>query len=379
MPIKSQYEQRIRAYIDSNPASKMNRVQRIEVEGQVQDLPVYRLPIKFLVFNVENGRFASDLNTLETELGKKLNARNPVDAAKIRETLLNKSPHDTKVLREDLKRRGQVEPGVITAAGVVINANRRMATLTELYEETSNDKFAFLEAVMLPRNINDAEVYKIEARLQYAKDFRVGFGAVNELLKIREGLEKGMTEKELAALLVRDEKYIKEHLAQLKFLQAYSKYAWKKIDFKKIEQAQITEIITEVEKNQRKFKSEGLSASEINKLLEVQFAYINTGCTYRDIRTFGKYALSGGAGKSYIQALSEFKRGGTTPESFKERIDDVNVRGKIKKDENRPVELADSVLEQVKEFQDRQFKITAEIKKSFAEVSKIIIKLLNKK
>lgn len=379
MPIKSQHEQRIKAYIDSNPDSKMDRVERIEIEGQVQDLPVYRLPIKLLAFNIENGRFAADLHMLEANLRRKLNTRNADDANKVKQVLLNKYPHETKRFREDLKKVGQLQSGVITAAGVVINGNRRMAILMELQKDTSQDRYAYLETIILPRNLSDTEIYKIEARIQYAKDFKMGYGPVNELLKIKEGLDKGMTKRELAALLLRDEKYIEEHLAQLRLLEAYSKYAWKKIDYKRIEEMQMTEQMTDVEKNIRKFKSEGRSLSEINKLLEVQFAYIKAGGSYRDIRTFGKAASLSGAERPYFDALTMLKKEKVSEDSFKELVDDANDGVRIKKKEQRSAELVIRILEQVKGFQDAQYKITPEIKKYFIQISGIISKLIKQR
>jgi hypothetical protein len=379
MPVKSEYEQRIKAYIDSNPDSKMNRVQRIEIEGQIHDLPVYRLPIKLLAFNIENGRFAADLYTMEANLRRKLNTREAGDANKVQQILLNRYPNETKRFREDLRKVGQLEPGAITAAGVVINGNRRMAILIELQKETSEDRFGYLETIILPRNLNDTEIYKIEARLQYAKEFKIGYGPVNELLKMKEGLDKGMTKRQLAALLLRDEKYIEEHSAQLSLLEAYSKYAWGKIDYKKIEEMQITEQMTDVEKNVRKLKSEGHSLSEIKKLLEVQFAYIKSGCSYQDIRALGKATSLNGSERPYVDALSMLNKKRVSEESFKELIDDANEGARIKQREQKPVELAIRILEQVKRFRDNQYKITPEIKKYFLEISNIIAKLTKKR
>lgn len=376
MTVKSEYEQRIKAYIDSNPDSKMDRVQRIEIEGRVHDLPVYRLPVKLLSFNIENGRFATDLQTIEAGLRRKLNTRNTADANKVKQTLLDKYPQETKKLKEDLKKVGQLEAGVITAAGVVINANRRMAILMELHKETSQDRFGYLETIILPRNLSDTEIYKIEARLQYAKEFKMGYGPVNELLKIKEGLGKGMSKRELAALLSRDEKYIEEHLAQLKLLEAYSKHAWKKIDYKKIEEMQITEQITDVEKNIRKFNHEGRSPSEVKKLLEVQFAYIKSGCSYQDIRMFGKSASLKGAERPYFDALAMLNENKVSEESFKELVDDANEGVRIKRKEQKPVEQIIRVLEQVKMFRDGQHKISPEVKKYLLEMSGIIAKLI---
>ncbi|MDP3793108.1 MAG: hypothetical protein Q8Q89_05300 [bacterium] len=342
-------------------------------------MPVYSLPIKLLVFNVKNGRFAADLENLELALGRKLNAWRPDDAKKVKQILLEKSAHDTKMFKENLKRQGQKDPGVITSAGVVINANRRMAILSELYEETGQAKYSVLDTSILPHGTSETEIYKVEAQLQYAKDFKQSFGAVNELLKIEEGL-RHMPKRELVILLGRDERYIDEHIAQLNLLRAYSKYAWgRRVDYKKIEEEQITEIITDVEKNIRKFKSEGLRSVEINKLLEVQFAYIKSGCSYRDIRDVGKYSRLPNVEKRYFHAVSELKNKRIPEKLFKENIDDINLRGKLKKAEDKPLVLAHQILEGVKEFQDKQFKITSDIIKCFNEITESITKLLKKR
>jgi len=376
MSIKSEYEKRIEAYIESNsPECDMKRVQRIEIEGRIKDLPVYRLPIKLLIYNVENGRFAADLRTKESTLGRKLNTRNVEDANTVKQILLSKSSHDTQMFREDLKKRGQIDPGVITAAGVVINGNRRMAILTELHAEFSQDKYNYLETSILPRNISDSEIFKIEARLQYAKDYKQEFGAVNELLKMEEGM-KHMSKRELATLLVRDEKYIDEHLAQLSLLKSYSKYAWKRIDYKKIEEEQLTEKITGVENIVRKLKGEERRPSEIAKLLEVQFAYIKSGCSYRDIRDFDNSVFLDGTEQPYFEALSQMKNGKVSEESFKEMVDDVNEGARIIKKDRKQIELVIRILEQVKIFRDKEFKVTPEIKKYLVEISNIIAKLL---
>ena len=129
MSIKSEHEKRINAYIESHPNARTGRSHRLVIEGRVVDLEIFRLPIKFLFFNIENGRFAADLLTLEKELDRKLDTKNSQDAEMVRRILLDKSPSDTKRLKEDLISRGQLQPGIITAAGVVINANRRMAVL----------------------------------------------------------------------------------------------------------------------------------------------------------------------------------------------------------------------------------------------------------
>jgi len=312
MSLLSEHEKAIQAYIDSNSDAKTSRVKSVEIEGKYNNLEVYRIPIKFLAFNTENGRFAADIQNLEKDLGHKLNAWQKKDADKIQKILLEKYPSETKRLREDLRDKGQAEPGLITAAGIVINANRRMAILKALYEETTKDKFEYLEVAILPRHLQDTEIYKIEARLQYARDFKAEYGPVNELLKIREGKSKGMSDKELADLLGQPETYVKEHLEQLVLLEAYSKHVWGKIDYKKIEEQGITEAMTDVAKNIRKFHNDQLGAVEIKKMTEVQFEYIRAGAKYTDIRAIGRMNGYMKVRSRYYHALEELKKKGNS-------------------------------------------------------------------
>lgn len=378
MPIKSEHEKRINAYIESNPTASTGRSHRLVIEGRVVDLEIFRLPIKFLFFNIENGRFAADLLTLEKELDRKLDTKNPQDAEMVKRILLDKSPADTKRLKEDLMSRGQLQPGIITAAGVVINANRRMAVLMDLYIETADDRYNWLEVVILPRNVSAIEIYKIEVREQYGEDYMADYPAINVLLGIKDGLDKGVPIKELAALLGKKEKEVVEHKNQLKLLEDYSKYAYGMIDYRKIEQEKITEIITEVEKNIRKFTNEGRRAPEIKKLLDTQFEYIKSGCTYRDLRAFGRSALHPAVVEAYFDAFAKVRKGTIDPAEFKERIDDVNTSGTGLNKKQQQNKVIEEIFRKIKIFQDQQVKITPEIRKNLTEISSIITKLLKK-
>lgn len=379
MSIQSEREQKIKAYLESNSDSKTGRTERLEIEGKVVDLPIYRLPIKLLAFNTENGRFVADLLSIEEERGRKLDPLNPDDASIIREILIKKYPTETNRLHDDLKRVGQSHTGVITSAGIVINGNRRMAILTKLHEETHQDKFEYLEVVILPRHLDDAEIYKVEARLQYAREFKVAFGPVNELLKIREGLKKGMSESEMAELLGRDEEYVKEHLEQLKLLEEYSMYFWGKVDYKKIEEEDITERMTSVVENLRKLVSEGFDLNDVKKLLELQFNYIKAGASLKDIRCIKKIGRLEKSKQRYFDALDMLKKGEVTAEPFKDLVDNVSEEVRIKVRELKPIVTILRILDKLKGFRDEQNEITPEIREKLIDISTIIDELVNPK
>src|SRR6266513_5009459 len=141
--INTQRAQRLEAYVKSAKPEPNTR-QYIELNGQRKPYDVYRVPVSNLIFNIRNGRFASELIAKEEALGRSLDATKREDAFIIREILLDQDPDQTEALAEDLKRNGQVDPGIATFDGAVINANRRMAVFSKLYDDTQDPKYEFL-------------------------------------------------------------------------------------------------------------------------------------------------------------------------------------------------------------------------------------------
>jgi hypothetical protein len=193
------------------------------IAGTKHLLPVYRVRIGLLAFNLRNGRFASEMRAKQRQLGRTLNPRDPDDAKEIRKLLLTLNPDAAKTLKEDLKRVGQTEPGIITHDGSVINANRRMAVLMDLHDEEPTGKYEYLEVMRLPADVSEKDLWRIEAGLQLSDDKRLAYGPINDLLKIREGLQAGLTFDEIAASLygMSDSEDIEEKDERLKLIDSY--------------------------------------------------------------------------------------------------------------------------------------------------------------
>ena len=99
-------------------------------------------------------------------IGRQLDPYQVEDANIIRAILLELDSQKTKDLKNDKHQKGQLEPGVITYDGVVINANRRMAVLSELHKKEPGGKWEHLEAIRLPENVGEKDLWRIEAGLQ---------------------------------------------------------------------------------------------------------------------------------------------------------------------------------------------------------------------
>jgi hypothetical protein len=178
-------------------SEKTNRLERHWLGGRKQDLDVYRVPIAHLYFNIENGRYADKMLRLKRENpGKIIDPREEHWKAEI-EKLLAGEHKDTQRdksaftrLVEDIQGREQLRPGVLLIDGGVLDGNRRLAALRHLYRATKNAaKWAYFDAVILPADTSAEDRWRIEAGLQLGIDERWAYPPVNELIKVRQGIE----------------------------------------------------------------------------------------------------------------------------------------------------------------------------------------------
>ncbi len=202
---------------------EQNLFVRVLLDGGIKLLSVYSVPIDRLTFNIRNGRFASELLAKEKALNRKLDPNDTTDVLVIRQLLLDQNPIETTALRDDLVKNEQIDAGIITADGAVINANRRMAVISKLFDDTHDQKWAFLKVAVLPNTVTEADLWRIEAGLQFAKDFRLDYGPINELLKLREGKACGLNEKDIAATLMGrfTDKEVEARLRVLMLIESY--------------------------------------------------------------------------------------------------------------------------------------------------------------
>ena len=227
----------ISTYIENHPACKQSDQGRYIIYGGTPTKhPAYRLPLRLLIHNISNGRFRSELLEKEEQLRRKLDPTTPDDAAIIRKLLLDQNESETKALRADLLTNGQQEPGIITFDGAVINANRRMAILWTLHAETKDPRFEYIDVARLPKGVDEVDLWRIEAGLQFGKDFRLEYGGVNELLKLREGEQQGLSPKDISqALFGRfTEKVVKDKLDTLKLIESYLRFINAKGEYHRI-------------------------------------------------------------------------------------------------------------------------------------------------
>lgn len=212
-------------FIASHPDADLHERYPIELAGLRTNLSVYRLPIKLLTYSIRNGRFAAELLQEEAKQHRKI-GETTEDIAIIRKLLLEQNSAETEALKRSLRQVGQLYSGIATYDGYVINGNRRMAVLERLQEEEHDPKYEYLQVARLPPTVDPKDLWRIEAGIQLSKEDRLEYGPINERLKLKEGIDRGVNEGEISRVLFGrfSTKQVQDRLKELKLVEDYLEY-----------------------------------------------------------------------------------------------------------------------------------------------------------
>lgn len=377
MKINTARSKDIDAYI-KNRAPEKNRKVRVELDGKIHVLDVYRIPIKKLIFNIRNGRFAAELKAKEEELKRRLNPLDKQDALIIRNLLLEIDINETEVLREDLKLHGQIDPGIITFDGAVINANRRMAIFSSLDDDTGEARYQYLLVARLPSNADEKDVWRIEAGLQFGKDFRLKYGPINELLKLREGADRGLKPKEISRVLLGrfSAQGVEERLEVLKLIENYLDFIGKT--------GKYTEISDNVEKFNSLYgvikglkKSKGSKSTDIAKIIVMAFLIIEkTSSSHWDVRKLKDIARDKEASKQLLECLPASQPRSIKKDVLEDAFQNAKDTIEDKEEFNKPARLLNRALTAIRAINPkserlRDIPVQQLVKEVIAELKKI--------
>jgi hypothetical protein len=396
MDINSQRAKEIDSYLGSHPEAEIGKWP-VEIGGGKKILQFYRFPITMLRYNVKNGRLAMEVKEWQENHKRELDSDDKDDLIIIRNMLLGLDKEKTKTLIDDLRSKGQMEPGAITQDGIVINGNRRMALLHKLHIEEPTGKWEMLEAIRLP-DIGEKDLWKIEAGLQLSKDKVAEYHPVNELLKIDEGIQARLTPEEIAAAMYgRTTPEIEEAIERLKLINAFLEFSKMPGNYGFIKVHGLHEYFIDLQKSViATAKKDGIKNREISKRLEYSFALIRAGVlegkkedsshkriTHWDIRKLSKVYSDAHSKGAYLEHLaSEKDISKVSPETIVEDFSNALFVLDMKEEKGKPLKLIQKAIDALSsidrkskhlyddEVKDKMQKLCQYIQ----ELSKIILK-----
>lgn len=264
---------------------------KLIVKGKADLYPIYNFRLDDLAFNKANGRIKAEVADKEAELGRQLDIFEVKDQKIIKDLLLAIRPDENDKIKEDLRKNGQMRTGIITCDGRLINGNRRKAILEELYDETNDDRFRYLEVQVLPSDITKAELWLIEAGIQMSAPQQLDYSPINHLLKLREGITADLKLDDMASRIYGVSKeQIETDLLRLDLIDEYLRdflqkdnryYLVRRLNEHFID---LQLIISWTQRPRGKRKGWTWDESDINELKLVAFYYIRMGMPHLRIR-----------------------------------------------------------------------------------------------
>jgi hypothetical protein len=196
-----------------------------DFRGDKTSLPVVSLPIDLPVYRMANCRTYSDQeDAIATEgLDKSFFAKgqelSTTQAAqhKILAKLAEKESASVSSILKVLGMDGQREPILVTTTGVVVNGNRRLSAMRELYaaDQSVSSKFAHVKCMVLPADVSPDEVDDIEANEQARAPTKLDYDWIGDAQLVRRQVNKGRHPKVVATQLRRTEADVRNLLQSI--------------------------------------------------------------------------------------------------------------------------------------------------------------------
>lgn len=185
---------RITAAVEAHDPHQSERP-RLPWRGGFKLFPVVELELDAIVLNPRSHRIQAQL---ESHPRKDIVDADPwSDAAQeiIARVLRDIPGTNFNDLVTNLEAEGQQQPGVITATGLLVNANRRAVAMRDL-------ELSHIRVAVLPADASSDEIDSLELNLQMQQDFREDYTFTNRLLFVDELIgRQGRTADEVARAL----------------------------------------------------------------------------------------------------------------------------------------------------------------------------------
>jgi len=199
----------VSARLDEVRKTPSHEMIRVAWRGEQVDLDVITMPLSQVYLNPSTHRIRAQ-RSLDEVRDEHLEA-NPwsdegqlylSDLLKAKPDALGARDPDYEELMEQLKEDGQLQAGVMTHNGVLVDANTRAVALRELGRQD-------IRVGILPEDADWSDINRLELRIQLRKDKRRDYLYINRLDAIEEQLALGASERDVAREWKLQEKSLK--------------------------------------------------------------------------------------------------------------------------------------------------------------------------
>ena len=224
-----------------NETQSPNRYHRIhEFRNTSTDLPVIRVSIHLPLYRVANYR--TNLHQLKYIKNNnkdanffKHNEENISVQKKQHEFLWDLATTDREKIASivgRLQAEKQREPLLISSSGIVVNGNRRLAAMRELFFSDPNQyaDFGDIDCMVLPSYATEDDFKEIEVRLQMTPETRLPYDWIGECMAVKDLRDNNVEFEVIANWMRMDVSKVKNKLLILKEIELYLK-EWRGTEF----------------------------------------------------------------------------------------------------------------------------------------------------
>ena len=170
---------------------------RLRYKGETKDFKVFEIPMNALIYNVKNGRIGSLVKTFEHSYGV-LDAETKEGSVTIADMIYKSDEISNKRTRANIAKCGQMEPGIITADGILVDGNRRVSLMWSILSDPNSSadekaRCSNFRTVVLPENATDKDILRLETTYQLGTDEKVGYQPIEKYLHARDMEEMGFS------------------------------------------------------------------------------------------------------------------------------------------------------------------------------------------
>ena len=177
------------------------------------DLAVIGVPLDLPVYRMANYRTRTRqrayIHTHNKPASYFLNGEEDTGAQRAQHELLvelaNRGSGESiiSIVRKFEQDQRQTEALLLTHDGVVVNGNRRLAAMRELYAQDSDvyRSFEYVQSLILPESVTASELRKIEVQLQMQQETKLPYDWTDECIAVRDLSTGGMTKQEIMRLM----------------------------------------------------------------------------------------------------------------------------------------------------------------------------------
>ena len=193
--------------------------------GSMELMPVFKIPLEYLVYNQRNGRILS--RTLSHEANTSMiDAQSESGNKLIQKFLYESAEPKNKKTEIDIRKYGQKEVGIVTLDGIVIDGNRRLMTLNNIVANPGDadvSNFNTFKAVILPATLQDAtaEVKRLETIYQMGEDEKANYNPIEKYLQAKELFDLKWTEEDVASFMNLKKSDIQKYAQTMALMDEY--------------------------------------------------------------------------------------------------------------------------------------------------------------